>query len=280
MMLISGFLDYLTKLAPPRARHRIQLQRLHRWRNLEPEFYILHALVDVGKACIDVGSNEGFYAAEMARWARAVHCIEPNPRLASDLKAKLPRNVIVHDVAASNCVGDAILRIPLDHGVEFHGTATIEPRNALAGAHGLNEVKCRVAPLDQLIDDAIGFLKIDVEGHELAVLEGCQRILSEQRPVILIESEKRHHAQAPENVFRLLGQFGYNGYFVSGGALRSIATFDAARDQRIDDDHADHKSSITAARQKHYVNNFIFMSDNGAVRARIEAAIVEWDKRG
>jgi Methyltransferase FkbM domain len=46
--------------------------------------------------------------------------------------------------------------------------------------------------LDDLVQqadwDRVDFLKIDAEGHELQVLQGSSRILSEFRPVILYEN--------------------------------------------------------------------------------------------
>jgi FkbM family methyltransferase len=44
----------------------------------------------------------------------------------------------------------------------------------------------------------VGFIKIDVEGHELAVINGATTLLTTQRPLLLIEIEARHH-RLPRN---------------------------------------------------------------------------------
>ena len=41
--------------------------------------------------------------------------------------------------------------------------------------------------LDDIVSDPVDLLKIDVEGAEIAVFDGAKRILSEDRPVILVE---------------------------------------------------------------------------------------------
>ena len=67
--------------------------------------------------------------------------------------------------------------------------------------------------LDDIIDFPVDFLKIDVEGMEIAVLNGARRILTEDRPHIQIEIRKTNQAMAgfaPEDVARCLDGFGYS----------------------------------------------------------------------
>jgi hypothetical protein len=65
------------------------------------------------------------------------------------------------------------------------------------------------------------FLKIDVEGHELAVLEGAQRTLAATRPAILVECEARHRPDGDVRlVFELFQSLGYDGFWSLGDHLR------------------------------------------------------------
>ena len=76
--------------------------------------------------------------------------------------------------------------------------------------------------------EPIAFIKIDVEGAEHAALRGAERILTEQRPVLLFESEQRHLGGGDvRDGFETLHRLGYRGWFFHRGALRPVAEFDA-----------------------------------------------------
>jgi hypothetical protein len=60
--------------------------------------------------------------------------------------------------------------------------------------------------------DRVDFVKIDVEGAELHVLEGGREVIEAHRPTMLIEIEARHTARyghSPEDVSRWLLKRGY-----------------------------------------------------------------------
>lgn len=227
MFLISSLIDAAARMSGPLNRHRLHLARMARWGKGEPEWHLLDHLVDPARAAVDVGANVGLYAGRLAQLCPQVHAFEPIPWLADDLAAKLPDNVRLHRLALSNATGTATLRIPTRSGIEEHGLATLEKRNALAGLDSVRTIHCALGRLDDVIDDPVGFVKIDVEGHELAVLQGATRILREHRPVLLIESEARHHPDAPGNVFALLQDEGFAGFFLAGGRLRGLGAFAA-----------------------------------------------------
>lgn len=60
--------------------------------------------------------------------------------------------------------------------------------------------------LDDLADGPVGVLKLDVEGHELAVLRGGERLLSERALRDIVFEEHEPH---PTPVTRHLEGFGY-----------------------------------------------------------------------
>jgi len=253
MFLASKLIDLLCMVSGPRFAHEVFLHRLERWRSFEPEYFFLHLLADPVRAAIDVGANEGIYAGRLSQLCRSVHCFEPNPRLAAQLRIKLRRSVIVHEVAASNERGVGELRVPYSGETEMHGTATIAKENLLDSATTVQCYQCRLERLDDVISEPVGFIKIDVEGHELAVLEGAVKILKRDRPVLLIESEKRHHSEAPENIFNFMANHHYVGFFLEDYRLRSTSAF-------IPDSHQNSATLRAGVRKIGlYVNNFIFV---------------------
>jgi hypothetical protein len=96
----------------------------------------------------------------------------------------------------------------------------------------------------------VGFIKIDVEGHEAAVLRGASRLIEQSAPTLLIEIEQRHIQGPIQDVFNMVAEMGYAGFFLKDWVLRSIATFD------LEEDQLKHLHKLHSRR---YINNFIFM---------------------
>ena len=107
--------------------------------------------------------------------------------------------------------------------------------------------------LDECGLENVAFLKIDVEGHEHAVLRGAAGLISSCRPTILIELEERHTAGAVKATKNYLDEFGYRGFFLSDGRLRHIDSFEPARDQRL---------PIQRHGSAAYINNFLFIHES------------------
>ncbi|HLM66817.1 MAG TPA: FkbM family methyltransferase, partial [Longimicrobium sp.] len=132
-----------------------------------------------GGTVLDVGANVGYYtllASVLAGDAGRVHAFEPEPRNAEFLRrhAAINRraNVTVRQAAVSDRAGTA--RFDFGSG---SGTG----RLAHAGA-----IEVRTLRLDDYCTEhglAPTAVKIDVEGAEVAVLEGARGMLERYRPV-------------------------------------------------------------------------------------------------
>jgi FkbM family methyltransferase len=198
---------------------------------------------------VDVGANKGVYLHKMSKHFATVHAYEPQPSLSAFLKRAAPRNVTVHAAAVSDHRGVARLGIPV--AANLNELATIDHPETLPG-----EVRFVDVPSIRLDDEGLprlDFMKIDVEGHELAVLNGARGLIEAFRPVVLIEAEERHHAGAVAGVAAFFVGLDYVGYVSDAGELRPIETFDAARDQNVS------ALSAAGARQGRYLNNFVFL---------------------
>jgi len=164
---------------------------------LEPEARFLRQLCAPDRVSIDVGGNLGGYAWLLARCSRRCHVFEPSPGLYRRLRVAFAfdRRVIVHQIALSDGSGETVLRIPLNSGVPVHGLATIESANSMPGLQ-TTMVAVERRRFDDLGLTDIGFIKIDVEGHELAVLKGAEQTLIRDKPVLLIEADTRQRPDA------------------------------------------------------------------------------------
>lgn len=245
----------------PRLAARRAFARRRRAGLLEPEIALVPFLLDPDRVGVDVGANAGFWSLAMAERARRVVAIEPIPEIARALERRIPRRVKVLGCALSDRPGRALLRIPSDAG-----RATIEPANPLVDEPPVRSIEVPLVRLDDLPFEApLGLVKIDVEGHELAVCRGAAGRLATDRPALVIEAEERHRPGAVADLAAFLGGLGYQGFFLERCRLRGLEAFDVARHQPVDGTGAPCPGPLG------YVNNLLFVPPER--RAALEAAV-------
>lgn len=190
----------------------------------EPEIALLPRLVPPHLLAVDVGANTGSYCWFLRRLARQVVALEPLPDLARHLQAAHPEIRVIAAAASSHC-GTATIRRPLGRGLA--GLATIETANALPG-QACESLSVPLVTLDSLALPPVGFIKIDVEGHELEVVAGAAALLARDRPSLLIESEDRHRADAVSDLLAMLQRLRYSAHYLRAGTLHPAETRDPA----------------------------------------------------
>jgi FkbM family methyltransferase len=181
---------------------------------VEDELRYVDRIVEGRGVALDIGANRGHYSYVLSGIFREVHAFEPNPGVAGKLREYGARNVESHDVALSSEEGELELFVPIVDGVEQHGWASFDPGN-MAGAREFTRVKVPVRTLDSFALPEVAFVKIDVEGHEVAVLRGAIETLRHCRPVVLIEVKEANE----ETVLRYFEELGYERYRLEGGHL-------------------------------------------------------------
>lgn len=123
-------------------------------------FYQEHAPYDIS---VDIGAGIGYHARKLAKLSKKVIAIEP----VNDL-VDMPDNVEVHKVAVGRKNGVREIGIFDREMAEKVGGHLNASFSKVRESRRLKEV--RVVPLDEIVTEA-DFLKIDVEGYELEVLE-------------------------------------------------------------------------------------------------------------
>ena len=143
--------------------------------------------------CVEVGANDGYNGSTTLHFERlGWDCVlvEPNPDLCAKLRAE--RSGQVFECAVSNMDGTAILQLA-EGANGAHALSTISQEAAARRAlrrHGYDTrpVEVSTRRLDAILEEAgfsgIDFISIDVEGHELSVLEGFS--LDRWRPTVII----------------------------------------------------------------------------------------------
>jgi FkbM family methyltransferase len=216
----------LFKTTFPRLSCDIDLFRRNQY--FERDLWLVPQFCSKTAGAIDVGVNEGIYARWMAKHAARIDAFECNPNLLPKLKRILPQNVHLHPCALSKEAGTARLRFdPTNTGI-----GTIEQGNLLdnnSGIRGIVETDVPMQRLDDFDIADVSFIKIDVEGHELAVLQGAENIIERDKPALLIEIEERHCAGNLDAVPQWLSQYGYQPHYLHPSEQRLVAT-DSMRD--------------------------------------------------
>lgn len=212
----------------------------------EPEIHAIHRLASKNKIALDVGVHLGFYSRHLAAYCSQVIGFEPNPASAALASKSLPRNVRIENVALSDTNGTAILRIPRmgAKGAE-EALGTLEKANTLAGGE-FDEVEVKTARLDDYKLPPVGIIKIDVEGHEEAVLRGGNGLLQRDQPACMIEIEERHNPGALSRVIEYFATLGYSAFYLKNGAFEAMSAL------------AD-VSEFQGTSVQRYVNNFFFV---------------------
>ena len=103
--------------------------------------------------------------------------------------------------------------------------ATIDKENNLDGKefHTFNIKKTRLDNFQ--FNNKVGFIKIDVEGHEQKILEGAVKTLENNQPNLLIEIEKKHRKLNPDYTISFLREIGYQCFVFDETKLVEVKTY-------------------------------------------------------
>lgn len=178
-------------------------------------FQSIRGSLDAGTVFLDVGANVGYYsllAIDCVGPDGQVHAFEIDSRplkcLRKTVVANKLNNLIIHEVALGQNEGTAYLAMKSDCG---HSSAGSE----------LQGIAVPMAPLDSFQHKfdgrRISAIKIDVEGAELAVINGAKNIIREHQPAIVCEvfdDHLRRHGHTSEQLMQCLIQFGYECFWL------------------------------------------------------------------
>jgi len=227
-----------------------------RFRDQRQEILTLVQALKPDDIAVDVGSNKGSYLWSLSRAVPSglVIAFEPQTILATYITKACQiagfANVVIVGKGVSNRIGISRLAIP-GGGATSPGASFEE---AVRAEDACQFVDVETTTLDEffaLEKRHIGAIKIDVEGHELSVLEGAKEVLINHRPVVVCETEQRHLSKGKvSDIFYFMNQNGYDGHFFHNGKLFPISEFKPEI----------HQSEVGDKfwNSNQYCNNFIF----------------------
>jgi FkbM family methyltransferase len=139
------------------------------------------ALARDGGLLVDAGANIGYFTLIWAGLnpANRAMCFEPSPSVATMLKGNIDNASLSSRVKVSSvALGKEVGTMPFDVGPENESSWGGLSNGAKPGS-----ISVKVDRLDNLIspDKTIDVLKIDAEGADSWILNGCERLLREGR---------------------------------------------------------------------------------------------------
>ena len=165
-------------------------------------------IIKPGMVGCDIGVNKGYYSlffAKLVGYRGRVLSFEPDAEncvwIRKTLSANFYKNIKLYQIALYNKTGESNF---------FKGH--FSGHHSLIIDFGLGMSKVKTRKLDDVLKEEninkIDFMKIDVEGAEVEVLEGAQSLLKQQKPKLMIDI----HNIDKKKFFNLLKNHGYKIY--------------------------------------------------------------------
>lgn len=190
----------------------------------QADLHVLERYLKPADTAVDVGANRGVWIQLMAPQCQHVYAYEPDAQMMAFARRHLPPNATLHHCALSDTDGEAVLTTPI-----WGGQAS-RTHGSLQKDFSGHQTITQTVPKRRLDTEGlrgVGFVKIDVEGHELSVLKGADGLLRSDKPVVWVEVEPRHGAR-PHEVADHMATLGYQGYFFWHGERLPVKRFDVA----------------------------------------------------
>jgi FkbM family methyltransferase len=181
---------------------------------------IMKKVLRNGDNCIDVGCHKGEFSDWMLECSpNGTHCgFEPIPDLLEGLRSKYGKRLHLFPYALGKAPGKAIFSW-VKNAPAYSG---LKRRNYLVEKPEIVEIEVEVKRIDDLagseIPDQIRLIKIDVEGGELDVIAGAERLITKCKPFILFEfglGSAEYYDARPETMFAQLSKMGLSVYTLS-----------------------------------------------------------------
>jgi len=208
--------DPLDKGIPP-----IVALNLHEYEKEDSN--MLFQLVDDGMTFLDIGANLGWYGLHVAKKfpSSNVLAFEPIKRtfefLSENIQLNHLENMRVFPFGLFNMNEKRIFYA----NPEILGAATTSTESSSSEPEHL----CQVRELDGVmaeLNSGADFIKIDVEGAELFVLQGAIKTIRNSRPIIFAEMLRKHAATFnyhPNDIIDLLAEENYRCFYSLNGRL-------------------------------------------------------------
>lgn len=197
----------------------------------EPDLTVVRELVESGSTAVDLGANIGVYTkvlSDLVGPTGSVISVEPVPQtfevLSRLIRSLGMSNVSCVNAAISDRAGEVVMELPnyKTGGTNFY-QATVVATTDDDAIESTHHVRVPSLTLDALVagKGKIGFVKCDVEGHELACLSGAQTMLGSYAPAWLVEvlGNPDESGTRAQQTFGIFNSLSYVSWWFDGHRL-------------------------------------------------------------
>jgi len=173
----------------------------------ELEVALWRKFLKPGSTVIDAGANLGALSlalAEIVGETGRVLAFEPQPETHDLLQRNVSDNPLGPRIQPWDCALGAT-----DGDTRMSSLAAMINKNYGGAAIGSGELPVRVYQLDSVVNCKIDFIKIDVEGAEVAILFGARETIGQYKPILYIEN---HPDQPQGDLIRAVRALGYRAW--------------------------------------------------------------------
>jgi FkbM family methyltransferase len=193
------------------------------------DFEMVLKLLEDGMTVFDIGANFGWYVLNISKKFPKSHifAFEPIPKtfdyLSKNVSLNGISNVSIFNFGFSNQEG----KFELFYYPEGSGNASL---TNVSGLTDVEKIVCSIRKMDAFTDENNvhpDFIKLDVEGAELFVMQGGIKTIEQDRPIIFAELLRKWSAKFnyhPNELIDLLKDSGYRCFITKEGKLTEFFT--------------------------------------------------------
>lgn len=170
---------------------------------------------------VDCGAYDGQSSLDFAAWTGgnydAIYALEPLPNMQETLRKKLGglHNLHLVPAAAWNTREE----------LSFHMTG--DPSSSRVSPDADNTETALVVqgiPLDSLVSERISFLKMDIEGSELAAINGAEQLIRTWKPRLAISLYHKAEDvfEIPERILQIVPEYRFRIRHYSAGLFETV----------------------------------------------------------
>ena len=149
------------------------------WDGFLREFYNRYIKKD--SVVVDVGAFIGDQTLYLARKASKVYAFEPQKTIFLQLCANLVLNDIKNVIAQNMACGKEVGKCYIKEDPKTNTLASL--------GFEIGKGDTLVLPLDLILnhEEKVDLIKIDAQGHDYFVIQGCEKVIEKSRPIFLFE---------------------------------------------------------------------------------------------